>query len=147
VTAEQSGAGRGNLELLNFEADWRRSLQQLGVGVVTTSAAIATLYFGILAGVYTPSPGTAVRHAPWEVALTIVFFALASLFGILSSMSGFAHRDQSPGGLQRWYPLPRNSDSDPIAVFFAEDNVAGADSWVLANKVDLCSGRSNQSTN
>ncbi len=58
-------------------------------------AAIATLYFGIVAGVYTSSPGNAVRHAPWEVAMTIVFFALASLFGILSNMSGFAHRDQS----------------------------------------------------
>ena len=77
--------------------------------------------------------------------MTIVFFALASLFGILSNMSGFAHRDQSLGGLQRWYPLPGNSDSDPIAVFWAEDNVAGADSWVLANKVDLF--RSEQSIN
>ena len=64
MTAPQSGGGRGNLEtiaahsayidqLLNFEADRRRSLQQRGVGVVTTSAAIATLYFGIVAGVYT----------------------------------------------------------------------------------------------
>jgi hypothetical protein len=156
VTAPQSEGGRGNPDtiaahsayidqLLDFEADRRRSLQQRGVGVVTTSAAVATLYFGIVAGVYTASPGSAVRHAPWEVTLTIVFFALASLFGILSNMSGFAHRDQALSGLRRWYPLPADADSDPVAIPRAEEHVGDADTWVLANKVDLF--RSEQAIN
>lgn len=76
--------------VLDNEQVRRRDLQKRGIGIITTSSAVATLFFGVLTA--TGAKSAAVLR-PAHLALEVAFglFAAAAVAGIFSNLAPLHH--------------------------------------------------------
>lgn len=109
-------------KLLDAELKRKEVLQQRGLGVVATSASLATLFLGFLTALVQVTRTNIPVQAHWELAVAVVLFAAAGASGI-SANTAVTHRHLSLNDLQTGTGQGWNDTADSAAAWIAADTL------------------------